>query len=315
MGSRTLAKRSGLDLSAATVRNVMADLEEAGYLAAPHTSAGRIPTALGYRFFVDSLIKVQPLDPEELERLEGDIPQQAATQDMLASVSGVLSDVTKFAGLVSVPKRDQISFRHVDFVPLADQRVLVIIVFSDGEVQNRIVQTRRPFSAGELQQAANYLNRNYVGVHLTEIRGRLKREMAEARDEMNRIMAAAMELADPGTEAEDLLVTGQNRLMDYEELADMRKLRQLFDAFQEKRGILHLLDRTSNAEGVRIFIGEESGFSALGACSVVTAPYKADGQVLGVLGVIGPTRMQYERVIPVVDATARLLSSLLQRGL
>ncbi len=314
VGSRSLAKVSGLDVSPATIRNIMADLEELGLVAAPHTSAGRIPTAQGYRVFVDSLVQFKPLSERERARLRADMSAGAGTQALLGSVSETLSAMSHFVGVVTVPRREQFAFRHIDFVPLDGNRVLVILVFSDNEVQNRIIQTRRPYSVGELERTANYLNQHFAGRALADIRRALLADLRDVRHAMEQAMSATVELAeqalDPGRE--DMLVAGQARLIGVQDLSDMDRLRELFDAFARKQEILQLLERTIQAQGVRVFIGEETGLAPLGDCTVVTAPYRTgDGQRLGVVGVIGPTRMHYERVIPIVQATADALGAAL----
>ncbi len=319
VGSRTLSRSSGLDVSPATIRNIMSDLEDAGLLVSPHTSAGRVPTPRGLRLFVDSLIELQPLPREELARLQRELPPgPTTTRDLLGNVSSLLSAMTHFAGVVSVPRQADFPLRHIDFVPLPGAQVLVILVFSDNQVQNRIVQLAKPLGGSELEQAANYLNAHFSGMRVDDIRGRLLRELREASSEMNRLMASAVELAAasfaPQVEGDDVLVSGQTNLMGYAELADLERLRELFEAFQKKNELLQLMEVCARAPGVRLFIGEESGFTALDGCSVVTASYGAQGRVLGAVGVIGPTRMAYERVIPVVQATAGLLSDALNRA-
>lgn len=317
VGSRTLAKHAGLDVSAATIRNIMADLEEYGLLSAPHTSAGRIPTAQGYRVFVDSLIELQPLAERELEQMRKDLPAHGATPDLLSAASSLLSAVTHFVGVVSVPKREEFPFRHIDFVSLGGQRILVILVFTDNQVQNRVISTERSYSSSELEQIANYLNSTFSGLRMGEIRSRLLNDMRETSAAMNQLMSATLDVARSAFSTEfdaDIKVSGQTNLMGYSELSDMERLRELFEAFQRKRDLLQLLENCARAEGVRLFIGEESGFTVLDSCSLITAPYGAQGRVLGVLGVIGPTRMAYERVIPVVQATAQILSNALNQG-
>ncbi len=316
VGSRTLAKSSGLDVSPATIRNILADLEDAGLVAAPHTSAGRIPTAQGYRVFVDSLLEVRPLGEPQVEQLRRELPTSAATPALLGSASTLLSEMTRFVGVVSVPRHDEFPFRHIDFVALDANRVLVILVFTDGQVQNRVIETQQVHSTSELEQTANFLNAHYAGMRLDEIRARLLREMRDEGARLNTLLANAVEVAQAAFQSpvdNDMLVSGQTNLMGVHEVADVDRLRDLFDAFQRKRDLLQLLERCSRAEGVRLFIGEESGFAALGGYSLVTAPYGVDGRILGVLGVIGPTRMAYERVIPVVAATAQLISGALNR--
>jgi len=318
VGSRTLARDAGLDLSPATVRNVMSDLEELGLLRAPHTSAGRIPTAQGYRLFVDTLLTIEPLPRVDVSRLRLQLNPAADPDDLLASASGLLSDVTRLAGVVMVPKRESLTLRHVEFLPLSANRVLVILVVNEHDVQNRIIQTPRAYSAAELQQVSNYLNREFAGRDLHRVREELLRGMRETRESVNRIMVTAIEMADqvftPAPESDDFVVSGQTNLMSYAEMSDIDKLRQLFEAFNTKRDLLQLLDHALDAERVQIFIGEESGYDVLDACSLVTAPYEVDGDVVGVLGVIGPTRMAYDRVIPIVDITAKLLGSALKPG-
>jgi heat-inducible transcriptional repressor len=316
VGSRTLARQSGLDVSPATIRNVLADLEEIGLVAAPHTSAGRIPTTQGYRVFVDSLLEVKPLAEPELTRLRAELNPSAGTQDLLNSVSGLLSAATQFVGLVTVPRREAFAFRHIDFVALDGRRVLVILVFTDHEVQNRVIEMARPYTPSELEQVANYLNAHYAGLSLEQIRNRLVTELDEARTAMNSSMQATIEMAGAALDigaGEDVVLTGQTNLMGLHEMANLERLRDLFEAFNRKRELLQLMERCIHARGVRLFIGEESGLSPLDQCSLIAAPYGTGGQVLGVLGVIGPTRMAYERVIPMVQAAAQLLSGALNR--
>lgn len=316
VGSRTLARDAGLDLSPATVRNVMADMEDLGYLHSPHTSAGRVPTVRGYRLFVDALLNVQPLEDGEVERFRQQIGQPAhSTTELARTVSDLLSVTTRLAGIVMLPRRRVVTLRHVEFLPLSESRVLVVLVLNAQEVQNRIIETRRPYSASELHQAANYLNEQFTGKNIRQVRESLLRDLRETRDHLDRLMQTVVEMAEQAFETEpaneDYVVAGQTHLMQYADLSDLNRLRQLFEAFNHKRDLLDLFDQCLHAEGVQIFIGEESGFGALERCSVVTAPYTVEGQVLGVLGVIGPTRMAYDRVIPVVEVTARLLAAAL----
>ena len=313
VGSQTLARHAGLDVSPATIRNILASLEDAGLLAAPHTSAGRVPTAQGYRLFVDSLLQLRPLPDDEIARLRSELPAGAGTQALLGSTSELLSAMTHFVGMVSVPKRETFAFRQIEFVALDPRRVLAILVFADGEVQNRVVQVRRAFDPAELEQAARYLNVHFAGQSLATIRASLLRDLRDARSEMELLLARSVELAEqafaPGRD--DMLLAGQTRLMGLQELADLDRLRALFEAFAEKRELLQLLERTAKAPGMRVFIGEETGLAPLEGMSLVTAPYGHEGRTLGVLGVIGPSRMAYERVIPVVEATAAVLGAAL----
>ena len=323
VGSQTLARHSGLAVSPATIRNILADLEEIGLLASPHTSAGRVPTAQGYRVFVDSLLQLRPLPEGEMARLREELPAGTGTQALLGSASELLSAMSHFVGVVSVPRREQFAFRHIDFVPLDAGRVLAILVFADNDVQNRIIQTRRPYDAGELERVSNYLNRHFAGRPVAEIRATLLRDLRAARNEMESLLAHSVELAEQalggdadgalgeGMLSEGMVLAGQTRLMGVQELSDLERLRELFEAFARKREILQLLERTIRAPGVRIFIGEETGLAPLEGVSLVTAPYASGGKVLGVLGVIGPTRMAYERVIPLVQAAADVLGGAL----
>ena len=317
VGSRTLARDAGMDLSPATIRNVMADLEDLGFVRAPHTSAGRMPTVQGYRFFVDSLLTVQPLDGQDVQRLRAELKLDLEHKDLVDRASKLLSGITRMAGVVTLPRRKQSALRRIDFLPLSDKRVLVILVINEREVQNRIIYTDRPYTPSELEMAANFLNEQFSGKDIAAVRARIIADMHQAREDMNRMMQAAVDMAGQVFQAEDLqaredvVFAGQTNLMSFRELCEVGKLRHLFEAFNQKRDILLLLDQCLNAEGVHIFIGEESGYNALDECSVVTAPYSVDGRVVGVLGVIGPTRMAYDRIIPIVDTTARLLGAAL----
>lgn len=313
VGSRTLARSSDLDLSAASIRNVMADLEELGLVTSPHTSAGRVPTAQGYRMFINSLLRVQLLESEEVQRLQRQLAGETPEAELLARASRLLSGVTHMAGLVTVPRRERASLRHVEFVPLSDNRVLAIFVVNDSEVQNHVIHTERRFSPSELTQAANYLNSQYAGKELKEVRRGVVRAMQEAKDTATALLQAVMDVAEQAhtVNQRDYVLAGQTNLMSFTEFSNVGALRQLFEAFAEKRDILHLLDQCLTTNGVQIFIGDESGYEVLGNCSVVTSPYSVDGKTIGVLGVIGPTRMAYERIIPLVDVTAKLLGAAL----
>jgi heat-inducible transcriptional repressor len=316
VSSRALARETGLDLSPATIRNIMADLEEMGLISAPHTSAGRIPTSRGYRLFVDALLTVQPLDQRSVRDLEGELGQVTDPQQALGKASSLLSNITHLAGLVTIPRRTAVLLRQIEFVPLGENRVLVILVTTDGQVQNRVVNMDRRFAPSELTEAANYFNATYGGQAVRDVRRTLLEDLERDSREMNQLMATARQIARQlftEDDGEDLMVSGEDNLFDVPELCDLAKLRGLFDAFKAKQDLLQLLDRSMRANHVHIFIGDESGYSVLQDCSVVTAPYKVDGQVIGTLGVIGPTRMSYDRVIPLVDVTARLLGSALKR--
>lgn len=317
VGSRTLARDSRLDLSPATVRNVMSDLEEMGFVAAPHTSAGRIPTAQGYRLFVDSLLQIQPLDTLQVEQLRQELQaEEADSSRLIESASNLLSDITRMAGVVTLPRHEHVALRRIDFLPLSQNRILVILVINEKEVQNRIIQTDRAFSASELETIANFLNAHFAGKDIHAVRSHLIEEMQQTRQDMNELMLSVVSVAEKVFAEEEgddegYVLAGQTNLMQFRELSDVEKLRELFEAFNRKRDILHLLDQCICANGVQLFIGEESGYQVLDECSLVTAPYSVEGEIIGVLGVIGPTRMAYDRIIPIVDATARLLGAAL----
>ena len=310
VGSRALSRHSGLDLSPATIRNVMADLEEMGFLASPHTSAGRVPTPKGYRFFVDSLMVVKPLEQREIHRLEGELTADRP-QQLASAAAGVLSHLTQFAGVVMTPRRREATFRHIEFLRLADRRVLLILVSSEGDVQNRILHTEQPYTQSQLIEATNFFNVHFAGQPFANIRTRIAADLRALREDIARLMTAAVDAGEGAlAEGESLVVTGERNLLNTEDFAsNMQRLRRLFDLFDQKTTILHLLDLSQRAHGVQIYIGGESGVAPLDECSVITAPYEVNGQVIGTLGVIGPTRMAYERVIPIVDITAKLLSN------
>ncbi|HET7774871.1 MAG TPA: heat-inducible transcriptional repressor HrcA [Azospira sp.] len=313
VGSRALSKFSGLDLSPATIRNVMADLEEQGFIASPHTSAGRIPTPRGYRLFVDSLLAVQPLRENQIHEMEGQLIQ-TQPQQLIGNASQLLSELTQFAGIVVAPRRKTPTIRQIEFLGLSEKRILLIIVTTDGDVQNRILLTERPYSPAELVTAANYLNHNYAGLDFDQIRQRLTGEIQQLQDDLKILMASALEAGNQALNdsANQYVISGERNLLEVEELSsNMKRLRELFDLFEQKTGLVRLLDISNKADGVQIYIGGESGLAPLDECSVVTAPYEVNGQVVGSVGVIGPTRMAYERVIPIVDITAKLLSSAL----
>ena len=313
VGSRSLAKISGLELSPATIRNIMSDLEELGLVASPHTSAGRIPTPRGYRLFVDSLLTVQTIDESSVEsRLQSG----ASSQKIIASAAQVLSSLSHFAGVVLAPRREM-TFQQIEFLRLSEKRILLVIVAPNGDVQNRLLLTDTDYSPSQLVQAANYINQNYSGLSFDAVRIKLNDELRELRNDMMRLMHAAVEA---GTDAmsddtEDVVISGERNLLSIDDLSsNMSSLRKLFDIFEQKTGLATLLDTSSKASGVQIFIGGESHLMPLEDMSIVTAPYVANGKIVGTLGVIGPTRMAYERVIPIVDITARLLSSALSHS-
>lgn len=315
VGSRALSKDSDLNLSPATIRNVMADLEDMGLVHSPHTSAGRVPTVSGYRLFVDTLLTVKPLESKDLTRLHQGLSVSEDTSDMIGVASRLLSELTQMAGVVTLPKRDLVCLRHIEFLSLSHTRVLVIFVTNEQEVHNKIIHTSKVFSPAELQQAANYLNSIYSGRSLDAVRKAVLKELQEDQERLNQGMLDAVQMAqlafDQDNKKDDYVLTGETNLMGFSELSDMERLRGLFEAFSQKQGVIHLLDQCMKAEGVQIFIGEESGYRAFDHCSLVTSSYSVSDEVVGVLGVIGPTRMAYEKIIPYVDVTAKLLGAAL----
>ncbi len=317
VGSRTLSRDASVDLSPATIRNVMSDLEEMGFITAPHTSAGRIPTPRGYRLFVDTLVRYKPPNEVEIGKMRSKLNARQDDPDALVnSVSDLLSKITSLAGVVTVPRGHHATLRQIEFLSLSDNRVLAILVINDRDVQNRILHTDQPHSASELQRAANFINENYAGIDLQRIREQLLADLEQTRDSMNQAMhdiiaVARSVMEGAATPHSECVVAGETNLMDFAELSDVDTLRRLFDAFSKRRFMLDLLDKSMNASGVQVFIGEESGVQILDNCSIVTAPYRAEDDSIGVLGVIGPTRMAYDRVVPIVDITARLLGTVL----
>jgi heat-inducible transcriptional repressor len=314
VGSRTLSKTSGLELSPASIRNVMADLEEQGFIASPHTSAGRIPTPRGYRMFVDSLIVTKPLERIEISQAQEEFRSALQPQQTMTTAAKLLSDLSAFAGVVVTPRREP-AFRQIEFMRLGEQRILLIIVTPDGDVQNRILLTERPYTQSQLIEVANYLNTNFAGRAISEVRQQLAAEMQRLQTDISALMAATIEAGDaalsPNDEA-NVLLAGERKLLDTDDLtSNMTTVRKLLDLFERRSQIANLLAHAQHAQGVQIFIGGESSMSSLDELSLVSAPYKVDGHVVGTLGVIGPTRMAYERVIPIVDITAKLLSNAL----
>lgn len=317
VGSRTLSKESEISLSAATIRNVMADLEDVGLLISPHTSAGRIPSVKGYRFFVEQLLEVKPLSNNLLHTLQHELNDPNYSDNVLAIASAQLAEITGMAGIVMLPMQEQKTMRQIEFLPLSDKQVLVILVTNDRDVQNRIISTSRNFTQSELTEASNYLNHHFGGRNLLDVRQQLLQAMQETRSNMDNLMRNVIEVAnqafDNNKQQHDYLLSGQTKLMNYSEMGNIQRFQQLFDAFNQKRDLLHLLDQSLHAQGIQIFIGEESGYQFLDECSLVTAPYSINKTSVGVLGVIGPTRMDYDKVIPIVDVTALLLSSALSQ--
>ena len=313
VGSRALSKFSRLNLSPATIRNVMSGLEKMGFVTSPHTSSGRIPTPRGYRLFVDTLLVVKPLDSIEIHHLEDQLPPNNPSR-LINLASQLLSELTRFVGVVATPKRSNTVFRYIEFMPLSEKRILLIIVTPEGDVQNRVLSTDRVYSRSELVEATNFINQNYAGRTFKEIRSRLRKELKILHHDMTGLMTAAIEASNEAINecGETMVVAGERRLLDVDDLSsNMASLKKLFALFERKTALLRLLEFSRQAQGVQIFIGGESGAITLDEFSVVTAPYEVDGEIVGTVGVIGPTRMAYERVIPIVDATAKLLSNAL----
>jgi len=313
VGSRALSKISGLDLSPATIRNVMADLEEMGFVSSPHTSSGRIPTPRGYRVFVDTLLTVQSIDELSLEAKMHAIGEVNPKQKIIANAAQVLSSLSQFAGVVMTPRNESV-FQQIEFLRLSEKRILLVIVAPNGDVQNRLLLTEHDFTPSQLIQAGNYINQHFSGLALSEVRQRVQAELHQLKDEMSQLMQAAVNAgSDAMTDSsEEMVISGERNLLNVNELSsNMSSLRKLFDLFEQKTGLISLLDISKRASGVQIFIGGESQLVPMDEMSVVTSTYQVNGKIVGTLGVIGPTRMAYERVIPIVDITAKLLSNAL----
>ncbi len=313
IGSRTLSKHSGLNLSSASIRNIMSDLEEGGYITSPHTSAGRIPTPRGYRLFVDTLLTVKPLEQGQVRQIETTLSPDDP-QRLVSAASHLLAELTAYAGVVLIPKRRNLGLRQIEFLSLSDKRILLIMVTADGEVQNRVIITDRHYDPNQLVRAANYFNQHFAGHSFEQVQPRLASELVELKSDISRLMEMVVAA---GTDAfsdvgKEYVLSGEHNLINTPELtSNMVRLRELFGLFEQKTELMQLLDVGHAASGVQLFIGAESGVASLDECSVIAAPYEANGEVVGTLGVIGPTRMAYERVIPIVDITARLLSNAL----
>lgn len=315
VGSRTLARHSGLELSPASIRNVMADLEEAGLVVSPHTSAGRIPTPRGYRLFVDSLMTVRPIEVAERHQIEGHLHPDDP-QRLMAQASHLLSELTQFAGVVRMPLRESATVRHVEFLRLSERRLLLIIVSQDGDVQNRIIITDRPYTAAQLTEAANFINQHYAGQEFETVRDGVRFELQRLHQDISSLMTTAIDIGRAALreQRDHYVLSGEGNLITRQDsTGNMETLRKLFSIFEERTTLLHLLDASQNAQGVSIYIGGDSGLLPVDEFSMVTAPYEVDGKVVGTLGVVGPTRMAYERIIPIVDITAKLLSSALSQ--
>ena len=311
VASKSLTSSSGLDLSSATIRSIMKDLEEEGFIISPHTSSGRIPTQKGYRFFVDSLLTVQSPNAKEVNALKSLIVSDK--QNFSNTVADTLSELTKFAGVVMIPKAKKLTYKHIEFLSLSDKRVLVIIVTADGGVQNRVLFTNENYDRETLLEASNYFNKKFQGYSIEEAKAKISNELKTMKSEMINLMTSAIESSAEEMKNDNIVISGQGNLLGSAELSqNVSSIKKIIEVFEKKSALLNLLDKSYQADGIQIFIGQESGYQPLDECSVITAPYHANGEILGMIGVIGPTRMAYERVIPIVDITAKLLSNSIQ---
>ncbi len=314
VGSKSLAQLSGIEVSSATIRNIMAKLEDIGLVNSPHTSAGRIPTPAGYRFFIDSLLEVKDLGKSAQESLNAAFTSDKTSTDLIQTASSMLSQMTQLTGLISVSKPTHTEVRHIEFMRISERRILVIVVVNADQVHNKIIEVDRDYSDLELTEVARHLESYLIGSDFEPARKRLMLELRQHKDEVNSILESVLEVMGSvcgDQDGEDLLMSGESNLLQFAELSDVAKLRELFEVFNQKRDLLHILDGCTAAEGVQIFIGSESGYSVLQDFSVVGAPYTVNDEVVGVLGVIGPTRIAYDKIIPTVDLTARILTSAL----
>jgi len=318
VASRTLAQTTGLDVSPATIRNVMSQLDKMGLVHAPHTSAGRVPTEQGFRLFIDSLMEMQPLTTSMFEVINSELNANQSTDHLIDTASNLLSDFTKMAGIVTIPKRSQLTLRQIEFLPLPGNRILAILVINDKEVENRVIQADREYTQNELLQVSNIINSHYAGKDIYNIRTSLVETLHQASSNLDQQMKAAADIADKALREDsknksDYVIQGTTNLLNFSELESTGKLQQMFQVFNNTRDMVSILDRCINADGVKVYVGRECGIEGLGNCSLITAPYQADGETLGVLGVVGPTRMNYKDVIPVVEITAKLLGQALKK--
>ncbi|MCP4078530.1 MAG: heat-inducible transcription repressor HrcA [Gammaproteobacteria bacterium] len=315
VGSKSLAQQSGIDVSSATIRNIMHNLEKLGLVDSPHTSAGRVPTQAGYRFFIDSLLEVRDLGKSAEQTLSDTFSVDKTSNDLIQSATGILSQMTQLTGLISVSRPARVNVRHIEFMKLTERRILVIMVVNSDQVHNKVIQVDRDYTDLELTEAEKLLSRYLIGSGFNAAKKKLQQELKQHKDDVNNIMNSVLDVMGSVCENENthdsLLTAGESNLLQFAELSDINKLRDIFDTFNQKRDLLHILDGCSDTEGVQIFIGSESGYKVLSDCTVIGAPYSLGDDVVGVLGVIGPTRIAYDKVIPAVDLTARLLSSAL----
>ncbi len=315
VGSKSLAQHSGIDVSSATIRNIMHNLENLGLVDSPHTSAGRVPTQAGYRFFIDSLLEVRDLGKSAEQTLTDTFSVDKTSKDLIQSASGILSQMTQLTGLISVNRPNKIDVRHIEFMKLSDRRILVIMVVNSDQVHNKVIQVDREYTDLELTEAEKLISQYLIGTDFSTAKIQLHEEIKRHKDDVNNIMESVLDVmgavCGENAEQDALLTSGESNLLQFAELSDINKLRDIFAIFNQKRDLLHILEGCSNTDGVQIFIGSESGYNVLNDCTVIGAPYSLGDDVVGVLGVIGPTRIAYEKVIPAVDLTARLLSAAL----
>ena len=315
VGSRALLQYSGLEVSPATIRNVMADLEELGLIRSPHTSSGRVPTALAYRLFIDTMLVTQPIEQGRLQHIEQQLQPDNPSR-LITQASNLLSELTHFTGVVATAKRSTLTIRQIEFLRLGEKRVLLIIVMPDGEVENRVLLLERDYTQSQLTEAGNFFNQNYLGCSFSQIREKLRGELHQLHQDMSALMTAALAVGDDAQAKQnnDYVISGEHNLLHVADFsADMNQLRGLFNLFEQKTELLQLLDASGRGTGIHIFVGAESGLDQLAGCSVITAPYTADGEIIGTLAVVGPKRMNYERIVPIVDMTARLLGNALSQ--
>ncbi|GAB4171290.1 MAG: heat-inducible transcriptional repressor HrcA [Geothermobacteraceae bacterium] len=316
VGSRTVARRHPMGLSPATIRNVMADLEDLGYLRSPHTSAGRVPTEKGYRFYVDTLLQVRQLTPKEQKQLSSSYQLRGhKVEEVLRDVSRSLSSISRYTGLVMAPRMETTVFRHIEFLPLSQGRILVILVTHSGLVQNKIIETGEPLTPRELEQISNYLNRTLTGLPIHEVKEKIFAEMEREKARYDQLLAKTLKLSRQALQGNldgEVFIEGTSNILDQPEFANVETMRELFRAFEQKGRLIDLLTRSQQAEGVQIFIGSETGLEGIDGCSLITSHYSNRRGTIGALGVIGPSRMNYSAVIPIVDYTARLLSQVLE---
>jgi len=316
VGSRALQQYSGLEISSATIRNVMSDLEDVGLVSSPHTSAGRIPTGRAYRLFIDTMLVTKPLDSAHIQQMSHQLQPDNPSR-LIAQASNILSELTRFTGVVATAKRSAITVRQIEFLRLGEKRVLLIIVMPDGEVENRVLLLERDYTQSQLTEAGNFLNQHYIGCSFSQIRDRLRGELQQLHQDMNALMSAALAAGEAvdANKSGDYVISGEHNLLHVQDFStDMNRVRGLFDLFEKKTELLQLLEAGRRGQGIHIFVGSESGLASLEECSVITAPYSADGQVIGTLAVVGPKRMNYERVIPIVDIASRLLGNALSQN-